>query len=148
MYGAEKELQMLVGRKITKIFMNEDNLKFETDLGDPIVFGVSGDCCSSSYFHDFIGVKKLIDGGRVTEVKNVPLSLEDSTVKVNQNDYEEIQCYGYQITAESEQFGELTAVFSFRNSSNGYYGGSLETASSDTVVTPEVTDDVLEAVKA
>lgn len=146
MYGGEKELQRLVGRKITKIFMNEDNLKFETDLGEPIVFAVYGDCCSSSYFHDFIGVEKLLKGGRVTSVESIELETSDSTVKVNRNDSEEIQCYGYKIRVEDEKFGELTAVFSFRDSSNGYYGGSLESANSDIEVSPEITTDVLEAV--
>lgn len=147
MYGAEKQLEMLIGRKIEKIFMNEDFLKFETDLGKPIAFTVYGDCCSHSYFHDFIGVEKLLKGGRVTSVESVELEESDSKVKVNRHDGDEcVRCYGYRIVVEDEKFGELTAVFSFRNSSNGYYGGSLEVANSDTEVAPQITTDVLEAV--
>lgn len=142
MYGSNTE--RLVGRTIKKIFMNEDYLKFETDLGN-IAFRVDGDCCSSSYFHDFIGVKKLLAGNPVVSVKSVSLTENDSKVHVNRNDYEEIECYGYQIVTEDPQLGEVTSVFSFRNSSNGYYGGSLENADDNVEVESEITDDVLEA---
>ena len=56
-----------------------------------------------------------------------------------------IQKYGYAITTESEQFGEMTSVFSFRNSSNGYYGGWMY-STEDREVSPEITDDIIEAV--
>lgn len=146
-YYGNKTVERLVGRTITKIFMNEDYLKFETDLDD-ISFGVDGDCCSHSYFHDFIGVKKLLAGNPVVSVKAIDLSDSDSKVPVNRNDYDSVACYGYEIVTEDPKFGEVTAVFSFRNSSNGYYGGSLENASDDVRVIPEITNDVLEAVGA
>lgn len=142
MYG--NDLEKLVGRTIQKIFMNENYLRFETDLGN-FVFGVDGDCCSFSYFHDFVGVKKLLADSPVKSVKAIDLSQEDSKVKVNRNDSEEIAYYGYEIVTEDPKFGDVTSVFSFRNSSNGYYGGSLCNANEETVVEPEVTDDVLEA---
>lgn len=145
-YG-EKDIERLVGRTIKKIYMNEDNLKFETNLGN-IVFQVYGDCCSRSYFHDFIGVEKLLKGTPVVSVSRVGLETANSKVPVNRNDSEEVKCYGYEIVTEDPQFGEVTSVFSFRNSSNGYYGGSLENAGDDTEVQPEITKDVLEAVSA
>ena len=143
-YG-QKDIERLIGRTIQKIYMNSQYLKFETNLGD-IVFTVYGDCCSSSYFHDFIGVEKLLKGTPVVSVKSIDLTTDDSPVKVNRNDYEEIACYGYEIVTEDPKFGEVTSVFSFRNSSNGYYGGSLGNASDDQKVEPEITEDVLEAV--
>lgn len=136
MYGYDTD--RLVGRKVEKIFMNKDSLRFETDKG-PVVFGVDGDCCSTSYFYDFYGVANLLKNGPVTEVKSVPLD-EKST----NGSSDEVQCYGYQITTESPEWGQMTSVFSFRNYSNGYYGGSLTNASDDTVVSPEVTEDVIE----
>lgn len=141
----QRAIERLVGRTIKRIYMNEDYLKFETNLGN-IVFTVSGDCCSHSYFHDFIGVNKLLRGTPVVSVESIDLKTTDSKVPVNRNDDDEIKCYGYEIVTEDPQFGEVTSVFSFRNSSNGYYGGSLESALDDTVVEPEITDDVLEAV--
>lgn len=142
MYG--NSLEKLVGRTINKIYMNEDNLKFETNLGI-FVFAVEGDCCSYSYFHDFIGVANLLVGNPVVSAKSIELSEEDSKVKVNRNDYDDVAYYGYEIVTEDPMFGEVTSVFSFRNSSNGYYGGSLVDDSEKTVVAPEITDDVLEA---
>lgn len=137
------ELNDLVGRKITKIFLNEDYLKFETDKG-PLVYKVDGDCCSHSYFFDFYGVKKLLENGPVTSVKTIELKEGDvSWTPEEDKDHECLQCYGYQIFTESKEFGEQTAAFSFRNSSNGYYGGSLE-ITSDMEVAPEITDDVIE----
>ena len=143
-YG-QKDIERLIGRTIQKIYMNSQYLKFETNLGN-IVFTVYGDCCSSSYFHDFIGVEKLLKGTPVVSVKSIDLTTDDSQVKVNRNDYDSIACYGYEIVTEDPQFGEVTSVFSFRNSSNGYYGGGLENASDNQKVEPEITEDVLEAV--
>ncbi|MGU3653607.1 hypothetical protein ACNHQB_19430 [Mycolicibacterium sp. A43C] len=124
--------------------MNEDYLKFETDHGN-IAFQVYGDCCSHCYFHDFVGVEKLLRGNPVVSVKAISLEREDSKIKVNRNDSEEIECYCYEIVTEDPQFGEVTSVFSFRNSSNGYYGGSLENAPDDIIVAPQIYADVLEA---
>ncbi len=143
-YG-DKTVERLIGKTIQKIYLNSVYLKFETDLGN-IVFTVDGDCCSHSYFHDFIGVEKLLKGNPVISVNTVELTLEDSPNQVNENDDESIACYGYQLVTEDPALGEVTSVFSFRNSSNGYYGGSLENADDSTVVEPQITNDVLEAV--
>lgn len=134
----------LVGRTIKKIFMNENNLKFETNSGN-FVFEVEGDCCSSSYFHDFMGVAKLLKGNPVLSVKRIEFMTGDSAVKINRNDNGEVVCYGYEIVTEDPKFGLVTSVFSFRNSSNGYYGGWMNNAPDATKVSPEVTEDVLEA---
>lgn len=120
--------------------MNEYYLKFNTDDGN-VVFGVSGDCCSHSYFHDFIGVKKLFENGKVLSVKEI----DPGCGSKNKNDGDVcVSVYGFEIVTEHPTFGEQTSVFSFRNSSNGYYGGSLD-YSDDREVSPEIFDDVLEA---
>ena len=131
--GYENEEQMLVGKKIIKIYMNEDYLKFETDKGN-IVYSVEGECCSSSIFYDFVGVEKLLKNGPVTEVKEVDLHPSDiittkekyPTMEDKKDSDDSIQVYGYQITTEDKDLGLVTSVFSFRNYSNGYYGGSLD----------------------
>lgn len=152
-YGAEKGTKALVGATIKRIFMNEDFLKFETDKGN-IVFGVYGDCCSTSIFYDFLGVKKLF-GKVVTAVDGVDLlpsdiitkegSYGDSMTDKKKSD-ESIQVYGVRLTTEDAEFGPVSSVFSFRNYSNGYYGGSLEDAA-DQEVSPEIFDDVLETAE-
>lgn len=53
--------------------------------------------------------------------------------------------YGYKIISESK-WGDQTSVFSFRNSSNGYYGGWMDLVSStqqDISHIPLITGDVL-----
>ena len=140
-----ESLEKLVGRAVKKIYMNEDFLKFETDEGN-LVFEVEGDCCSQSVFYDFVGVKKLLKGNTITSVKKVELNPSDITV--DKKSYQEsIEDYGYQIFSLDEELGEVTSVFSFRNYSNGYYGGWMnETA--DREVKPEIFDDVIETVQA
>lgn len=137
MYG--NKLEELKGRKITKIYFNQMYLRFETEGGPTYTFTVDADCCSSSYFYDFYGVKNLLDNGPVTEVKEV--ELKDSDIKESDGEY--IQVYGFQLTTESKEFGPVTSVFSFRNSSNGYYGGSLVDSSFEGEL-PEIKEDVVE----
>lgn len=130
--------EKLVGKTVKKIFMNPEFLKFETDDGN-FCFGVEGDCCSNSYFYDFYGVKNLLENGKITEVKEVSLDSHE----LSYGDL--IQCYGFQLTTEHPEFGPVTSVFSFRNHSNGYYGGWMHDVP-DREVLPEITDDVIELV--
>ena len=140
----ETALKDLVGKKINKVFINTNYLKFETSGGN-FVYLVTGDCCSNSFFYDFYGVKNLLEGGIVKEVKTVDLHPTDLFVVPNKGD--SIQVYGYAITTEPKEeddyCGERTSVFSFRNESNGYYGGSIDKVE-DRKVLPEITDDVVE----
>ena len=118
----ETELKNLIGKTINKIFISQEHLKFETDMGD-YVYEVEGDCCSHSYFYDFYGVKNIL-GKKVKDVSSVDLLTGD--VFVTDQEGDEIKVYGYQIFIEDESWGEMTGVFSFRNSSNGYYGGEIK----------------------
>ena len=137
----ETELKDLVGKKVLKIFINQEYLKFVTDSGE-FTYVVTGDCCSTSYFYDFYGVKNLLDNGKIKEIKQVELHPTD--LLVTSSRYEDcIQVYGYQITTESEVYGDVTSVFSFRNASNGYYGGSIDKTENREVL-PELVEDVIE----
>ena len=135
-----ENLEKLVGKKIKKIFFNENYLKFETDDGN-FCFTVEGDCCSHSVFYDFYGVKKLLENSKVLSVKEIQLTDDDK--KDNKMYQEEVSKYGYEIVTENKEFGEQTSVFSFRNYSNGYYGGWMEDCA-DQEVLPEINDDVIE----
>lgn len=112
----------LVGKKIKQVYMNDEYLAFKTDKGN-VVFTVEGDCCSSSYFHDFIGLDKVKNNGPVKSAGEVSLQDDDPRAKVDADEWEEIAVYGFEIVTEDPTFGDVTTVFSFRNSSNGYYGG-------------------------
>lgn len=138
----ETPLSDLVGKKIDKIFINSEYLKFVTSEGN-FTYVVQGDCCSHSYFYDFYGVKNLIENGKIIDIKTVEL-LPSDVFYLNKNYSNEIKVYGFQITTEGK-YGEVTSVFSFRNSSNGYYGGWIKKLEIETdKELPELTDDILE----
>jgi hypothetical protein len=136
--------EKLIGSRIKKIFMNENYLRFETDKG-VFIYTVEGDCCSQSVFYDFLGVKKLLSGNEVVSTKEINLS----PVKEDNKNYQEsISVYGFEIVTDDPNFGEVTSVVSFRNYSNGYYGGYMnrekKLGSYLIDVQPEIFDDVLE----
>lgn len=121
----EVGLRKLIGQQVKEVWMNEENLQFVT--ADAVLdFYVEGDCCSHSYFFDFYGVDLLLKFP-VVDVEEVDLSPGDPGYLPPgyEKGYESIQVYGYRITVEDPKLGNRSAVFSFRNSSNGYYGGWL-----------------------
>jgi hypothetical protein len=120
----------LIGRKVTAVWFSDDHLTFDTDQG-LITYTVEGDCCSRSLFHDFVGVDKLLENGPVTEFKVIKEGEEDESAEYC------TRVYGYALTTESAKWGEMTTVFSFRNESNGYYGGWLNDAIVPGLVTPQ-----------
>jgi hypothetical protein len=120
----------LTGKTVREIWMNRDYLTFVTDDG-PTTFTVYGDCCSDSFFFDFYGVGNVIDR-EVVAFEKVDLSPGDpgyhpETYEVeNEGYWVETEVYGYRLITEHERFGHVSAVLSFRNESNGYYGGWME----------------------
>ncbi len=133
----------LIGKKITAVRMNEEFLAFLFDDGY-IQYGVEGDCCSHSFFHDFIGIDKLLNNGPIISITAIPIDLiTQDEIGSYQDDC--IQQYGYSIVTEHPTWGEQTSVFSFRNASNGYYGGYLVDSGRSLVDLPDLTTDVLEA---
>jgi hypothetical protein len=127
-------LDDLIGKSIARIRWSEDHLVFNTSDGAQFAFGVAGDCCSSSYFHDFYGVAHLLNNGPVLSVRAIDLPEFEQ-------DYEHIQCYGHELVTKHPIWGEVTSVFSFRNSSNGYYGGWMYKVDSFPQELPEITCD-------
>lgn len=132
MYVSEevKMTDAIVGKTITGILFGENYLTLETKEGD-IFLGVEGDCCSRSYFFDFYGVENLL---RSKVIRFEPVSLSPGDVGYHEATYDVseveddyygnyVQVYGYRFITEHPLFGELTSVLSFRNESNGYYGG-------------------------
>jgi hypothetical protein len=134
----ETGLTKLVGRTITSIAMNDEYLRFDTDQGT-LTFTVEGDCCSHSYFHDFMGVEKLLKNGPVISIAAVSLDVE--VAEDRSDDY--IAAYGFEVVIEDPVFGPVTAVFSFRNASNGYYGGWMEECGEFKGELPVLTEDLV-----
>lgn len=115
----DEGLAHLIGQKIIGVDMDEDTLKFHIPSWT-YVYKVYGDCCSHSYFHDMHGKEKLLENGPVVSVKRInlqPVSSECDDVYT--------QAYGFEIVTEDPRWGEQTTTFSFRNDSNGYYGGEM-----------------------
>lgn len=113
----------LITKTIEAIYMNADQLIFEVEDGY-VSFVVDGDCCSYSTFYDFLGIKNIL-GKKVLVVEEIDVDI--SPKEIDDDDINDsIEVYGFRIIVEDEVYGELTGVFSFRNFSNGYYGGSLE----------------------
>lgn len=140
----ETKIKDLIGKKITGISMNQEYLRFDTDDGS-FTYTVEGDCCSSSFFFDFYGVRNVLENGKVKEVKQVDLHPADVLVSNTSGSCtDDTKVYGYQIFTESKDgYGDVTAVFSFRNVSNGYYGGSIDKCENKDGL-PEITEDVIE----
>lgn len=115
--------QYLVGKTLTgvKIASDKGALLFETTDGKAVV-RADGDCCSHTWI-EHIELPALGFPAKVLAVDDLPMPDLGSPDK-----YDVIAYYGCKITTDR---GEM--VIDFRNSSNGYYGGSL--------VWPKLTDD-------
>lgn len=133
-------LDRLIGKKITEIHISEEYLIITADH-EVFGFTVVGGCCSYSYFYDFHGVDKLLANGPVLEVAPVEMAEPDQ-----ENSSEEcLQAYGFSLVTESHIWGPQTSVISFRNDSNGYYGGWMEPGPIKvTKKLTQITSDVLE----
>lgn len=113
-------MKELIGKKIAGLAVSDDQsvLTFRIEGGEDVSYYADGDCCSESWFADITGVAALL-GGTVTAADSVDLegyNVEDGRCR---QDYDE--AYGWKLTTDK---GYADIVF--RNSSNGYYGGSIE----------------------
>lgn len=111
-------MKRLVGKKITELRISADQsvLAFYTDQG-VIAYETYGDCCSETWFADITGVSALL-GGTVQTADEVSMdgyNVEDGRTR---QDFDE--AYGVKITTD-KGYSDIV----FRNSSNGYYGGSI-----------------------
>lgn len=111
----------LEGHKVTGVTITETTLTFHTHEGDA-VYEAEGDCCSHSYFHSFDGLGMLLSADAVVSLETLRLPpVPDDDPDAKRGDY--VSAYGYAIRALPGP--KVVATFSFRNDSNGYYGGYL-----------------------
>jgi len=113
-------MKELEGKCITSIEVDKERqhyIKFNTSSGS-LVYEASGECCSESWFADVIAVDALI-GANVYSVEeiDIPDGIEVDDERVRDD---VTKAYGYKITGSRG-----VATIAFRNSSNGYYGGSV-----------------------
>lgn len=115
-------MSSLVGKTIRKVFISraEDVLIVFHDEGH-CYYETYGDCCSETWIADLVGVENLL-GHKVLEVEDV--AMEDVDDGRTRQEYD--QFFGIKIVTTG---GYVDIIY--RNSSNGYYGGSLYEVTSD-----------------
>ena len=156
-YGSDS-IGKLIGRTITAIWISEDRVTFATDAGE-LTWRAEGDCCSTSYLYSIEGVDRLLAGHPVVAVHSIELQPGDTGYHDPDCardswrepaacgvDHDVLQVYGYRFTTEDPKWGPVSSVLSFRNDSNGYYGGWLEftedrSADQQQITADWITDD-------
>ena len=116
-----KYLEDLWGQKVTDVSFSDELCVLDTELGQ-VVLTVEGECCSYSYFHDAVGLDHLRNNGAVLRVETIDLG--DDSADEHGDTWTSV--YGIKIVTEHPMFGEVNTVISFRNDSNGYYGGECD----------------------
>tara|TARA_R110000868_G_scaffold66014_3_gene196968 strand:- start:3348 stop:3761 length:414 start_codon:yes stop_codon:yes gene_type:complete len=98
--------------------INEDNtvIKLTEKSGDLYYLMATGDCCSETWMENVTGTKDLLNN-EILEVKGTDLGEAPGT----RQDYD--QKYSFIIKTKKGNF-----EIEYRNSSNGYYGGSMDLA--------------------
>lgn len=107
-------MEDLVGSTILtiKISTDHDYVRFLTSRGE-YFYQTYADCCSESWISGITGIEALI-GAEIYAIRKVFFEENDGELKI----------YSYKFTT-SGGYADLE----FRNSSNGYYGGSLNRVS-------------------
>lgn len=138
----ECDFRALVGKTIRHIYMDGGDLVFDIGDEESIAYTVEGDCCSHSYFYDFLGIEHLLNNGPIIE-QGTSGDVSLTGAGWDEEGYEDVKVYGYKLVTEHPEFGPVTSVMSFRNASNGYYGGWMRRCHPPTTLPPEVKADVL-----
>lgn len=128
-YGVDEVIKAMIGKTLTSVCLenNKERIVFTFADGSSQAFGVEGDCCSQSWIehleapNDVNGAIVLgfsEDSADATEddTKN-PVVSKDS---YQPREHESLQVYQSRFKTDR---GEI--VLEYRNSSNGYYGGTL-----------------------
>lgn len=115
------EQHVLVGKIIKAIELTEDRcaIRFVLEDGTTIVARCYADCCSSTWIEDVINVDAAL-GSPVLNAEDIELPEPFCKPTRHNIDEEEMQYYGFAVETAN---GRMTIAY--RNSSNGYYGGSL-----------------------
>ncbi len=108
----------LVGRTIRRVYVGagEDALYFATDRG-VVAFTTDAECCSVTWFADITGFDALI-GAPVVCARDIDLPEPPDLDARSRRDCDRL--YGFEVVTPKGR-----AVVAYRNSSNGYYGGSM-----------------------
>lgn len=140
-------MKELLNKVIKNIFISEgeEYIKFILSNNSEVIYMTDADCCSETWFSDFTGVDCLINE-ELLEIED--LDLPNDIALANRSRQEIDKLYGYSFKTKKGY-----ATLEYRNSSNGYYGGScslLEPSSKmreyydskkDSIIFHEIKDD-------
>ena len=122
------EENTMTGKEVKRMFIGSfdaqyddrcgsgESIKFVFNDGTDGYFITDADCCSETWFADIIGVKALLSGRITKEPEFKELETQDQDKRCRQ---EHDEFYSVEVTTNKG-----VCVFAFRNSSNGYYGGT------------------------
>ncbi len=119
MYYSEK-VEYLKGKTIKEILVEDDRetLMFILDPQEKIEFQAVGDCCSDSWIEHYDHIKEPATIIEFVEI-DIPASFESKPSEHNKGE-DVMEYYFYELKTDKGSF-----MIEMRNSSNGYYGGSL-----------------------
>ncbi len=128
-------MEKLIGKEVKSLFMNPEKtrLQFVCKDDEVITFDIESDCCSVGWIEHITGVDD-IRRGKVNQVEDIALG------EVIPTRQEVDKLYGVKIMT-GDSWGEF--YLEFRNSSNGYYGSSIQYIEDIGKICPEM-KEVLE----
>lgn len=111
----------LVGKTIVEIFLADDQgaIKFVLSDGSEIVAHADCDCCSHTWIEEIINLPAALRSP-VLKAEDIELPAEFQQPTKRGHYEEEMSYYGFAIKTLNG-----CCTIAYRNSSNGYYGGSL-----------------------
>lgn len=126
----------LTGKTVTKVEVGEDGefLRFTLNDGSQPTFFAYGDCCSHTWVQEVRGVTSLLNREvrriEIKTTKNLPSRNDGKDMDDDDWEWGEdcVQEYGYTFYTDAGYFDIV-----YRNSSNGYYGGSLDLFNEDSL---------------
>ncbi len=132
-YGTEDAFARMIGRTLASVALSSNKAQIVITFTDGArqTFGVEGDCCSSSWIehleapNDVNGATVLAieDGGSVDATNDDKLNPKRPPMYDGDDNNREHECLLVYSTTFRTTRGDI--VLEYRNSSNGYYGGSL-----------------------
>jgi hypothetical protein len=124
-------MKNLFGVFIRNIYISEDKtvLLFITD--EYLVYRAEGECCSQSWFESISNPENIILNKNTCYKKIIGIE-EKQCVLQEHPDHDCLSVYGYTLKT-SEGYCDIE----YRNSSNGYYGGSCEEIKEFKVMLPD-----------
>ncbi len=117
-YVSNEQVAELVGKTPARVWLSKDEetLLLACEEGT-MRLPTDADCCSETWWADGIGVKQFLEGSTITAAEFI--DMPDYNFDDGRSRQEEDEVYGLRV-----QTDRGVATFAFRNSSNGYYGGS------------------------